>query len=102
MERAVLVCEEEVIRTYHLPPTLQTADSSATGTNLSFGEAVAKFETELLVDSLKKTRGNMLQTARDLRVSYRIVNYKVKKYGLDVKKFTAVKPRRKKSTGPTA
>ena len=102
MERGVLVCEEEVIRTYHLPPTLQTADSSATGTNLSFGEAVAKFETELLVDSLKKTRGNMLQTARDLRVSYRIVNYKVKKYGLDVKKFTAVKPRRKKSQGPTA
>ena len=25
MERAVLICSEEVIRTYHLPPTLQTA-----------------------------------------------------------------------------
>jgi len=90
MERAVIICDEEVIRTYHLPPSLQTAESSATDTNLSFCEAVAKFEQEILVDALKKARGNMLQTARDLRVSYRIVNYKIKKYGLDPKKFTLV------------
>lgn len=87
LERAVLLCTEEVIRTYHLPPTLQTAESSATDTDLSFGEAVAKFEQEILVDALKKARGNMLQAARELRISYRIVNYKIKKYGLDPKKF---------------
>lgn len=87
IERAVLVCTEEVIRTYHLSPTLQTAESSATDTNLSFGEAVAKFEQEIIVDALKKARGNMLQAARDLRISYRIVNYKIKKYGIDPKKF---------------
>ncbi len=89
IERAVLICEEAVIRTYHLPPTLQTADSSSTGINLSFGEAVANFEQELLVDALKKSRGNMLQAARDLRVSYRIVNYKVKKYDIDIKRYSA-------------
>ncbi len=88
IERAVLLCDEEVIRTYHLPPSLQTAESSATDTDLSFCEAVAKFEQELLVDALKKARGNMLQAARDLRVSYRIVNYKVKKYDLDAKKYS--------------
>lgn len=94
LERAVLICEEEVIRTYHLPPTLQTAESTATDTSLSFGEAVAKFEQELLVDSLKKARGNMLQAARDLRVSYRIVNYKVKKYNIDVKKYAGAKKKK--------
>ena len=94
IERAVLICEEEVIRTYHLPPTLQTAESTATDTSLSFGEAVAKFEQELLVDSLKKARGNMLQAARDLRVSYRIVNYKVKKYNIDVKKYAGSKKKK--------
>ncbi len=88
LERAVLLCDESVIRTYHLPPTLQSAESSATDTNLSFCDAVARFEQELLVDALKKAKGNMLQAARDLRVSYRIVNYKVKKYGLDAKKFS--------------
>lgn len=96
IERAVLVCEEEVIRTYHMPPTLQTAESSATDTNFSFGESVARFEQELLVDALKKARGNMLQAARDLRVSYRIVNYKVKKYNIDVKKYAGVKTRKKR------
>jgi Nif-specific regulatory protein len=88
MERAAMLCEEGVVRTYHLPPTLQTAESSNTGPSLSFGEAVAKFEQELLVEALKKARGNMFQAARDLRESYRVVNYKVKKYGIDPKRFT--------------
>lgn len=96
IERAVLVCEEEAIRSYHLPPSLQTAESSATDTMLSFGEAVAQFEMELLVDALKKAKGNMLQAARDLRVSYRIVNYKVKKYRIDTKRFSTVRRRKKK------
>jgi Nif-specific regulatory protein len=96
LERAVLVCEEEAIRTYHLPPSLQTAESSATDTNLSFGESVAKFEQELLIDALKKAKGNMLQAARELRVSYRIVNYKVKKYRIDPKKFSSSGGRKKK------
>ena len=95
LERAVLICDEEVIRSYHLPPTLQTAESSATDTSLSFGESVAKFEQEILVDALKKAKGNMLQAARDLRVSYRIVNYKVKKYRIDPKKFTGSVRRRR-------
>jgi Nif-specific regulatory protein len=95
MERAVLICDEEVIRSYHLPPTLQTAESSATDSSLSFGESVAKFEQEILVDALKKAKGNMLQAARDLRVSYRIVNYKVKKYRIDPKKFTGSLRRRR-------
>ncbi|MFI3272665.1 MAG: sigma 54-interacting transcriptional regulator [Pseudomonadota bacterium] len=93
IERAVIVCDEQVIRTYNLPPSLQTAESSSTDSNLSFCEAVATFEQELLVDALKKARGNMLQAARDLRVSYRIVNYKVKKYGFDTKKFSVTKAR---------
>lgn len=95
MERAVLICDEDVIRTYHLPPTLQTAESSHTDTNLSFGEAVNRFEQELLVDALKKSRGNMLQAARDLKSSYRVINYKVKKYKLDPRKFTVPKGKKK-------
>lgn len=91
MERAVLICDEEVIRTYHLPPSLQTAESSATDTSLSFGEAVNRFEQELLVDALKKANGNMLQAARLLKASYRIINYKVKKYRIDPKKFVTSK-----------
>ncbi|MDY7000620.1 MAG: sigma 54-interacting transcriptional regulator, partial [Thermodesulfobacteriota bacterium] len=87
MERAALICDEEVLRAYHLPPTLQTAESSATDTHLSFGEAVAGFEREILVEALKKSRGNMRRAAQELKASYRIINYKVKKYRLDPKKY---------------
>ncbi|KUJ95234.1 MAG: Nif-specific regulatory protein [Desulfonauticus sp.] len=87
IERAVLVCNEEVIRTYHLPPTLQTAESSATDNQLPFAEAVAEFEQEIIIEALKKAKGNMLQAARDLKASYRVINYKVKKYNINPKKF---------------
>ncbi|WP_462324117.1 sigma-54-dependent Fis family transcriptional regulator [Desulfoplanes sp.] len=91
IERATLLCMDEAIRTYHLPPTLQTAESSATDSELSFGESVARFEQELLVEALKKTRGNMLEAARELRSSYRVINYKIKKYGINPKKYSSNK-----------
>lgn len=87
IERSVLLCNEEVIRTYHLPPTLQTAESTATDNEQPFVETVARFEQELIIDALKKANGNMLQAARDLRVSYRIINYKVKKYNINPKRY---------------
>ena len=48
---------------------------------------MTRFEKELLVDALIKAGGNMLKAARDLKSSYRIVNYKVKKYGIDPHQF---------------
>jgi Nif-specific regulatory protein len=88
MERAFEASEDGVIRAYHLPPSLQTAESSNTEATLSFGEAVDQFEKELLIEALKKAKGNMFQAAKNLRESYRIINYKVKKHGIDPKRFT--------------
>jgi Nif-specific regulatory protein len=93
MERAFDQSEDGVIRAYHLPPTLQTAESSNTEATLSFGEAVDQFEKELLIEALKKAKGNMFQAAKDLRESYRIINYKVKKHNIDPKRFTPGKRR---------
>ena len=41
LERAVLVCDGAVIHGHHLPPSLQTADSSGTVTRVSLKDAVA-------------------------------------------------------------
>lgn len=87
VEEAAKNCENFVIRAADLPPALQTAESSATESDLSLGDAVARFEKELLVDALIKAGGNMLKAARNLKTSYRIVNYKVKKYGIDPHQF---------------
>ncbi len=87
IERAVLVCEDHVIHSYHLPPTLQTAESSNTLTQLSLDEAVASYEKELIQDALKSTRGNQAKAARLLNSTERIIGYKILKYEIDPKRF---------------
>lgn len=86
MEQAVLNCDESVLRTGHLPAMLHDP-KEVQPVGRSFNDAVARFEQELLIDALQRTHGNMLQAARDLKASYRIVNYKVKKYGIDPRKY---------------
>jgi len=87
VERAVLVCEDQVIHSYHLPPTLQTAESSNTQSQLSLEDAVAAYEKELIQDTLKTTRGNRAKTARLLNSTERIIGYKIQKYNIDTKRY---------------
>jgi Nif-specific regulatory protein len=87
LERAVLVCDGAVIHGHHLPPSLQTADSSGTVTRVSLKDAVAGFERDLIQDALKTTRGNRAKAARLLDTTERILNYKVRGYGIDPRRF---------------
>jgi Nif-specific regulatory protein len=87
IERAVLVCENQVIHSYHLPPTLQTAESSDTIPHRSLTNAVDSYEKELIQDALKSTQGNRAKAARLLSITERIINYKIRKYYIDVKRF---------------
>ncbi|MBN1561235.1 sigma 54-interacting transcriptional regulator [candidate division KSB1 bacterium] len=87
IERAVLVCDDQVIHSYHLPPTLQTAESSGTLPHMSLDAAVANYEKELIQDALKSTRGNRAKAARLLDTTERIIGYKIQKYDIDVTRF---------------
>ncbi|MGM0428371.1 MAG: sigma 54-interacting transcriptional regulator [Thermodesulfobacteriota bacterium] len=87
MERAVLVCEDKVIHSYHLPPTLQTAKETGTEQSRSLTDAVEGFERELLIDTLKSSRGNMRKAAKALNTTERIFGYKVKKYAINPKRY---------------
>jgi Nif-specific regulatory protein len=89
LERAVLMCDGQVIHGHHLPPSLQTAEASGTVTRVSLSDAVAGFEKDLIQDALKTTRGNRAKAARLLDTTERVLNYKVKKYAIDVRRFTA-------------
>ncbi|MBN1421300.1 MAG: sigma-54-dependent Fis family transcriptional regulator, partial [Planctomycetes bacterium] len=82
IERAVLVCDGEVIQALHLPPSLQSAESSRTLMGIGLNEAVANLEREMIVDALKKTRGNMAAAARILASTERILRYKARKHGV--------------------
>ena len=87
IERAVLLCEEGVIHSYHLPPTLQTGQESGTLPALSLEEAVANLEKEMLIDALKSSRGNMRTAAKALNTTERIFGYKVRKYDIDPRQY---------------
>jgi Nif-specific regulatory protein len=87
IERAVLLCEEHVIHSYHLPPTLQTGEQSDTVPALSLEEAVGNLEREMIIDALKNTHGNMSKAAQMLHITERKFVYKAKKYGVDYRVY---------------
>jgi Nif-specific regulatory protein len=87
VERAVLLCEGNVIHSYHLPPTLQTGEESDTVPSRSLEEAVANVEREIIIDALKNTRGNMARAAELVKTTERKFAYKVKKYGIDYRLY---------------
>ena len=87
IERAVLVCEDQVIHSYHLPPTLQTAESSNTLPKKSLEQAVTSYEKELIQDALKSSGGIKAKAARLLDTTERILSYKIEKHGIDISRF---------------
>ena len=91
IERAVLICDEESIKSYHLPPSLQTSESVNSKQALSLAGAVENFERELIIEALKRTSGNQTKAARELDTSLRIINYKIHQYEIDPKKFKVKK-----------
>ncbi len=87
MERAVLICDEDTIKSIHLPPSLQIANPRSKGSPLSLSSAVENFEKELIIEGLKKNNGNQTKTAQYLSTSLRIINYKIHQYNIDPKKY---------------
>ncbi len=89
IERAVLVCDGNVIHGHHLPPTLQTAEITDTVTQVSLASSVEAFERDLILDALKSTRGNRAKAAKMLDTTERILCYKIMKYEIQPRRFRA-------------
>ena len=87
MERAVLVCDGDVVHAHHLPPTLQMADTTDANAFQSLESAVLAVEKDLIQDALKMARGNRAKAARLLQSTPRVVNYKIRKYRIDWRRF---------------
>ncbi|TVQ37834.1 MAG: GAF domain-containing protein [Spirochaetaceae bacterium] len=87
IERAVLLSVDEVIHSHHLPPSLQSAESTDTAVAGSLQESLDNLERELLMDALKSTKGNMAKAARLLKVSERIMGLRVNKHTIEPRAF---------------
>lgn len=91
IERAVLVCDGEVLRAQHLPPSLQMSENDLEGGEKrpSMADAISSLEKELIIEALKESRGNRSKAAKLLDSSLRIINYKIQKHGIDPSLFKA-------------
>lgn len=87
IERAVILSDDGVIHTYHLPPTLQTAESSGTRYRGTLTQRLDAVERELIVDAIKASAGNMAGAAREMGLSERVMALRVQKHGLDFRLF---------------
>jgi Nif-specific regulatory protein len=87
IERAVLLTNEGVIRGHHLPPSLQIAESTGVETGSNMKAVLESMERELILDSLKASKGNMAKAARELGLTERVMGLRAKKYNLDPRKF---------------
>jgi Nif-specific regulatory protein len=74
-----------------LPPSLQTAEQTHTATlpgeGANLETLVNAYEREIIIDALKRQRGNATSAARLLRTTPRIINYRILHLGIDAKSF---------------
>ncbi len=92
IERAVLLANGDTLDSIHLPPSLQmkviTPEKKKQG---KLSSLINTYERSLITDTLKDARGNQSQAARMLGTTKRIIQYKVEKYGIDLKRFKSRK-----------
>ena len=87
IERACILSSEGVVRSQHLPPTLQTAEASNTESNNGMTFYVEKLERQLIREALVKSKGNIAKSAEQLCVTERMLYSRIKKYNFEVWRF---------------
>jgi len=89
MERAVLVCQNNVIRAEHLPPSLQSIEASGPVATGSLPHAMDRLEREMILEALKKNYGHQGRSAKLLGITERMLGYKIKKHHIIPKAYTS-------------
>jgi len=91
IERAVLTTTDDVIHSYTLPPSLQTASETHTSilpeAGASLKTMLDSYEREVIVDALKQNRGIAAAAARQLATTQRILNYRIMKLDIKPKRY---------------
>jgi Nif-specific regulatory protein len=87
ISRAVILCEDEVIHGYDLPPSLQDATLSGTTERTGLESKIEAVEYEFIIEALKRTNGNITSAAEDLGMSRRMLGLRIQKYNINYKQF---------------
>jgi Nif-specific regulatory protein len=88
IERAIILSTDGAIESYHLPPQLQISDGAERHeTRGTLKNIITNMEREVIVEELKRTRGNMAQAARSLGITERMMGIRVEKYRIETARF---------------
>ncbi len=86
IERAVVLTTGPVIHHHHLPVEIQASGETSVPM-LGLSEALEAYEKELLQDALRQAKGVRSQAARLLMTSERVFSYRLRKHGIDTRRF---------------
>jgi Nif-specific regulatory protein len=90
MERAVLLAGGDTIETAHLPPTLQARAKDGEHRERGQGKWGSSRESQeraLIMGALKETGGNQTRAAKILGTTKRVIQYRIRKFGIDTRQF---------------
>jgi Nif-specific regulatory protein len=91
IERAVILSNDQVIHSYNLPPSLQSAVSTNTEPTATLDAALSRLEKELIIEAMKIADGNMAAAARNLGITERQMGLRVHHYGINRKLYRPTK-----------
>ena len=76
-----------VIRSHHLPPTLQVAEAREDTRQGTLPDKLEQIERRLIAEALEDSRGNMAKAARALGITERVMGLRVNRFDLDPKEY---------------
>ncbi|MBI4468396.1 MAG: sigma-54-dependent Fis family transcriptional regulator [Acidobacteria bacterium] len=88
IERATLMCEGETIELEDLPyevRQLETEQAHSTFKLPPTGTSLEEVERSLILQAMQRTGGNITQAAKLLGISFRTLQYRLEKFGLNPK-----------------
>jgi DNA-binding NtrC family response regulator len=94
IERMVLLAEGTRLTLADLPPDLRKGPEASNGGGGAFelppaGVRLPELERHLIVQALRRTRGSLAPAARLLGISYKTLQYRIRKFGLEREDFGA-------------
>ncbi|MCX5805516.1 MAG: sigma 54-interacting transcriptional regulator [Proteobacteria bacterium] len=88
IERAILLSNSDTIEISHLPPSLHVTETKVENKEYDkLSYVVEAQERSLIVDTLEVTGGNQAKASKILGTTKRIIQYKIKKLGIDPNLF---------------
>ncbi|MBI5491748.1 MAG: sigma-54-dependent Fis family transcriptional regulator [Deltaproteobacteria bacterium] len=103
IERAVLLSDGEVIGADALPMEVMTRPITLGNTDFQLpdeGISFEEFEKEMLVKAMTKSNGSLGKAAALLGMSYRTLQYRLNKFGIDKQSYSAPRTPQARQRGP--